>query len=114
FGQDYNTNPNNLHSIVVQNSLFFTTNADNLEGEGNFYLRSADQIQSTDSAWGQGEDDTLHVGFAPTNWDEDLRTQFDSAAIVGIENLIFTNNDFTGLTGNGVEMDGIGIGDEFF
>src|SRR5690606_17948601 len=107
-GVDYN---DGLNSIVVQNSLFFTTNADDLEGAGNFYAQSLNQIQSGDTAIGTGEDDTLRVGFAPSNEDDSLHDQFEGAFIEGIEHLIFTRNDFTGLTANAVRMDGIGIDD---
>src|SRR5690606_35420495 len=53
-------------------------------------------------------------GFARSNVDDSLHDQFEDAHIEGIENLVFTRNDFTGVTANAVRMDGIGIDDEFF
>lgn len=91
--------------VVVQSSLEFTENADNLIGDGNsnlFTADSLDQLDAADNADGLGAVDTLQLNFATNNAGADLNAQFNNAAIANIEVLTFntTNvvrfNDSTG------------------
>ncbi|MFA5631193.1 MAG: DUF4214 domain-containing protein [Porticoccaceae bacterium] len=117
--EDYNTGLNSIHVIT---SLLFTANADHLQGaddfDDNFYAQSLSHIQAADFADGGGSDygddvDTLYVGFAPNNPNQDLKDQFNDAFIQDIERLIFTQNDFTGPTGSAVRMEGLGTNWDF-
>ena len=109
-GTDYN---GGLNMITVQEQLVFTTNADSLIGSGNFYAQSVNVFQEADSAEGTGEDDTLYVGFAPSNATQDLEDQFNDALITGIEHVVFTTSDYTSPTGNNVQMERLSVGEDF-
>lgn len=84
--------------VVVQSSLEFTENADNLIGDTNnnlFTADSLDQLDAADNADGVSalDTDTLQLNFATNNAAATLNAQFNNAAIANIEVLTFNTTN---------------------
>ena len=79
-------------NVIVRSTLEFTENQDNLigtDGKDLFSASSLDQVDTADNADGNGDSDTLTLGFAVNNINNALENLLNDANIHEIETLVF-------------------------